>query len=178
MLMATDEEDEIWLEMEYNTTCSTKCSSCGWWAIIKPCSQRSRPIPIKSSRICLCSRRRNAGKSSWNGIKPKVLSREGCLHDLVEAQVERTPEAVAVSFGNQRLTYRELNARANQLARHLQKLGVGPDSLVGLCVERSLEMVVGLLGILKAGGAYVRWTRVIRRNGWPLSWKMRGSPSS
>ena len=53
------------------------------------------------------------------------------------------------------MTYRELNERANQLARHLQRLGVGPDTLVGICVERSLEMVVGLLGILKAGGAYV-----------------------
>ena len=72
-----------------------------------------------------------------------------------EEQVERTPEAVAVIFEDQQLTYRQLNERANQLARHLQRLGVGPDRLVGLCVERSLEMVVGLLGILKAGGAYM-----------------------
>ena len=65
------------------------------------------------------------------------------------------PEAIAVVFGEQQLTYHELNARANQLAHHLINLGVGPDILVGICVERSLEMVVGLLGILKAGGAYV-----------------------
>ncbi|MBP5975680.1 amino acid adenylation domain-containing protein [Brasilonema sp. CT11] len=78
-----------------------------------------------------------------------------CVHQLFEEQVERTPNAVAVVFENQKLTYHELNCRANQLAHYLQSLGVGADVLVGICVERSLEMVVGLLGILKAGGAYV-----------------------
>ncbi|MDZ8064929.1 MAG: amino acid adenylation domain-containing protein [Nostoc sp. DedQUE08] len=78
-----------------------------------------------------------------------------CVHQLFEEQVERTPDAVAVVFENQQLTYHELNCRANQLAHYLQSLGVGADVLVGICVERSLEMVVGLLGILKAGGAYV-----------------------
>ncbi len=78
-----------------------------------------------------------------------------CIHQLFEQQVERTPDAVAVVFAEQHLTYRELNRRANQLARHLQTLGVKTEVLVGICVERSLEMVVGLLGILKAGGAYV-----------------------
>jgi amino acid adenylation domain-containing protein len=74
---------------------------------------------------------------------------------LFEAQAARTPDAVAVVSGDRHLTYQELNRRANQLAHHLQKLGVGPEVLVGVCVERTLEMVVGLLGILKAGGAYV-----------------------
>src|SRR5712691_2458260 len=78
-----------------------------------------------------------------------------CLQQLIEDQVERTPDAVAVVYKDAQLTYRELNARANQLALHLRQLGVGPEVLVGLYVERSLEMVVGLLGILKAGGAYV-----------------------
>ena len=78
-----------------------------------------------------------------------------CIHELFEATVERTPEAVAVVFEGEQLTYRELNARANQLAHYLQERGVGPEVLVGICVERSLEMIVGLLGILKAGGAYV-----------------------
>jgi aspartate racemase len=90
----------------------------------------------------------------WNDTQvdyPKDM----CIHQLFEAQVERTPEAVAVVFESQQLTYRELNRRANQLAHHLRSLGVDPDTLVGICVERSLEMVVGLLGILKAGGAYV-----------------------
>ena len=73
----------------------------------------------------------------------------------MRAQVEKTPDAIALVFEDQQLTYRELNNRANQLAHYLQKLGVGPEVLVGICVERSIEMVVGLLGILKAGGAYV-----------------------
>jgi amino acid adenylation domain-containing protein/non-ribosomal peptide synthase protein (TIGR01720 family) len=90
----------------------------------------------------------------WNETQMDY-PQEVCVHQLFEAQVEQTPEAVAVVFADQQLTYRELNRRANQLAHHLQSLGVEPDNLVGLCVERSLEMVVGLLGILKAGGAYV-----------------------
>ncbi len=81
--------------------------------------------------------------------------RESCLHELFEAQVERSPEAVAVVFEGRRLSYRELNEQANQLAHYLRGQGVRADTLVGLCVERSLEMVVGLLGILKAGGGYV-----------------------
>ncbi len=78
-----------------------------------------------------------------------------CIHRLFETQAEKTPDAVAVVFDEQHLTYRELNQRANQLAHYLQTLGVGKETLVGICVERSLEMIVGLLGILKAGGAYV-----------------------
>ena len=78
-----------------------------------------------------------------------------CIHQLFEEQVERTPNAIAVTFEGQQLTYRELNNRANQLAHYLQQLGVKPNVLVGIYVERSLEMIVGLLGILKAGGAYV-----------------------
>ncbi|BAT56842.1 amino acid adenylation domain-containing protein (plasmid) [Nostoc sp. NIES-3756] len=77
------------------------------------------------------------------------------IHQLFEAQVEKTPDAIAVVFENQQLTYRELNAKANQLAHYLQKLGVQPEVLVGICVERSLEMFIGILGILKAGGVYL-----------------------
>jgi arthrofactin-type cyclic lipopeptide synthetase B len=77
------------------------------------------------------------------------------LHGLFEAQVERTPDALAVKAGDQQLTYRALNERANRLAHHLRQLGVRPDSRVGICVERGLDMVVGLFAILKAGGGYV-----------------------
>ncbi len=77
------------------------------------------------------------------------------FHKQFEAQVEQTPDAIAVVFQDRQLTYRQLNEKANQLAHYLQKLGVKPDILVGICVERSIEMLVGLLGILKAGGAYV-----------------------
>ncbi|MFN6011462.1 MAG: amino acid adenylation domain-containing protein, partial [Microcystis sp.] len=78
-----------------------------------------------------------------------------CIHQLFEEQVKRTPDAVAVVCSQQQLTYNELNCRANQLAHYLRKLGVKPDELVGICLERSLDMIVGLLGILKAGGAYL-----------------------
>ncbi|HVG20945.1 MAG TPA: amino acid adenylation domain-containing protein, partial [Blastocatellia bacterium] len=78
-----------------------------------------------------------------------------CAHELFEAQVTQSPDAVAVVFDGRQLTYGELNARANQLAHYLRGRGVGPEMLVGICMERSLETVVGILGILKAGGAYV-----------------------
>ncbi|MBV9927462.1 MAG: amino acid adenylation domain-containing protein [Acidobacteria bacterium] len=81
--------------------------------------------------------------------------RDLCIHQLFERQVASTPDAVALVYEGEELTYSELDARANRLARHLRALGVGPEILVGVCAERSLEMVVGLLGILKAGGAYV-----------------------
>ncbi len=90
----------------------------------------------------------------WNATQI-VYPEDKCIHQLFEVQVERTPDAVALVYEDLRLTYRELNVRANRLAHHLRQLGVGPEVLVGLCMERSLEMVIGLLGILKAGGAYV-----------------------
>ncbi|WP_257454347.1 non-ribosomal peptide synthetase [Archangium lipolyticum] len=90
----------------------------------------------------------------WNDTRAD-FPRDTSLHALIEAQVARTPEALAVVSGEGRLTYRELDGRANQLARYLRRLGVGPEVRVGVCAERSLEMVVGLLGVLKAGGAYV-----------------------
>ena len=90
----------------------------------------------------------------WNETEV-LLPADQCVHWLFEEQVKRTPDAAAVVFQTQSLTFAELNRRANQLANHLQNLRVGPEVLVGLCVERSLEMVIGLLGVLKAGGAYV-----------------------
>ncbi len=90
----------------------------------------------------------------WNNTQADYPL-DKCIHQLFEEQVERTPDNIAVVFEDQQLNYRELNARANQLAHYLQNLGVGPDVLVGICVERSLEMMVGLLGILKAGGGYL-----------------------
>ncbi|GCE02774.1 non-ribosomal peptide synthetase [Dictyobacter aurantiacus] len=90
----------------------------------------------------------------WNDTEVRYPE-EWCLHQLVEQQAERTPQAIAVHFEEQTLTYQELNQRANQLARHLDSLGIGPDMLVGVCMERSLELVIAILAILKAGGAYV-----------------------
>ncbi|QBL84887.1 amino acid adenylation domain-containing protein [Burkholderia pseudomallei] len=91
---------------------------------------------------------------AWNATE-RDYPIEQCIHQLFEAQVDRKPEAIALTFEGQRLSYAELNARANRLAHYLQARGVGPDRLVALCAERGIEMVVGLLAILKAGGAYV-----------------------
>ena len=89
----------------------------------------------------------------WNDTRDEVPTET--IDELFESQVERTPNVVAVKCGDLQMTYRELNSRANQLAHHLRHLGIGPETRVGICVERSLDMIVGLIGILKAGGAYV-----------------------
>ncbi|BAY29461.1 amino acid adenylation domain-containing protein [Nostoc carneum NIES-2107] len=89
----------------------------------------------------------------WNNTSTEYPQKS--IHQLFAEQVELTPDAVALVFAEQKLTYQELNQKANQLAHYLQSLGVGPEVLVGICVERSLEMIIGLLGILKAGGVYI-----------------------
>lgn len=90
----------------------------------------------------------------WNNTDADYPLAE-CIHQLVESQVDRTPEALALISAGGQMTYAELNRQANQLANHLKKLGVGPDVLVGICLRRSAQMVIGVLAILKAGGAYV-----------------------
>src|SRR5262249_29423135 len=90
----------------------------------------------------------------WNGAECEY-EQGRCIHELFCEQVIRTPTSVAVVYEDQSLSYAELNRKSNQLAWYLREKGVGPDQRVGICVERGIEMVVGLLGILKAGGAYV-----------------------
>jgi amino acid adenylation domain-containing protein len=90
----------------------------------------------------------------WNDTKVNY-PQDLCIHQLIEAQVERTPDAIALVFENIHLTYRELNNKANQLARYLQSLGIKPDVIVAICMKRSLEMVIAIVAILKAGGAYL-----------------------
>ncbi|RPH89909.1 MAG: non-ribosomal peptide synthetase, partial [Chroococcales cyanobacterium metabat2.561] len=89
----------------------------------------------------------------WNQTQKDYLQ-DLCIHQLFEAWVEQTPDAIALIFKGEQLTYRELNSKANQLANYLQTLGVKPETLVGICIEPFLEMIVGILGILKAAGAY------------------------
>ncbi|NJR55459.1 MAG: AMP-binding protein [Acaryochloris sp. CRU_2_0] len=90
----------------------------------------------------------------WNQTQ-RPYRTDSCVHHWVEEQVEKTPDAIAVTFEDQHLTYRSLNAQSNQLAHYLQSLGVGPEVPVGLCVRQSFRMAIGVLAILKAGGAYV-----------------------
>ena len=103
-------------------------------------------IPEEEKRRVLCE---------WNDTGLAAAEPELCLPEMIAAQARQNPDQVALIFEEQQLSYGDLNQRANQLAHYLQSLGVGSEVLVGLCVERSLEMVVGLLGILKAGGVYV-----------------------
>ena len=110
-------------------------------------------VPISRLPLLPDAERQRVMKD-WNDTAV-THPKDATLTSLIEAQVARTPDAVALEFEGSHLTYRELDARANQLAHALRKHGVGPEVRVGLCVERSLEMVVGLLGTLKAGGAYV-----------------------
>ena len=106
------------------------------------------------SALALLTSAEQAQLVAWNDTAA-AYPQERCVHELFEAQADKTPHAIAVEYGAQRLTYAELNQRANRLAHHLRSLGVGPEERVGICLERSIEMVVGLLAILKAGGAYL-----------------------
>ncbi len=114
----------------------------------------AHPTQKLSSLPLLTPEERQLMLLDWNNTTA-AFPQDQCLHELFEAQVKRTPGALAAICEHQTLTYEQLNQQANQLAHYLQRLGVGPEVLVGLCVERSLEMIVGLLGIVKAGGAYV-----------------------
>jgi amino acid adenylation domain-containing protein len=115
-------------------------------------------LETRISELPLLTPAEQAQLAAWNGTA-RVLDFDpaspALLHELIAAQAERTPEAPAVSCRGVSLTYRELMARSSRLARHLRRLGVGPEVRVGLCVERSIDMVVALLGIVQAGGAYV-----------------------
>src|SRR5437867_7220514 len=97
----------------------------------------------------------NSKTAAPNGADRLSCIPEVCFPQLFEAQVERTPDAEAVAYRGHRLTYRDLNRRANRLARHLREFGVGPEKLVAVCMERAPQMMVALLGILKTGAAYL-----------------------
>ncbi|WP_414585411.1 non-ribosomal peptide synthetase [Scytonema sp. PCC 10023] len=124
-------------------------------SIVTDSQQRVSDLPLLSAT------ERQQLLIDWNNTRRDYPHK--CFHQLFEARTEQTPDAIALSacsanalvFENQHLTYHELNIRANQLAHHLQQLGVVPDTLVGICLERSFEMIIGVLGILKAGGAYL-----------------------
>ena len=114
----------------------------------------ARPSQTLAELQLLTPREREQVLVEWNKTT-RDYPQDLCMHEMFEAQVERTPERVAVAYVDEELTYRELNARANKLARYLQTCGVGPETRVGILMERSLEMLVGMLAVLKAGGAYV-----------------------
>ena len=155
-LMVTDGGEEIWFELEYSTDLFDESRMQRMLGHYQRLLEAIVAEPDRSvaELALLTEAERKQILVDWNETSLSV-PHDKLLSDLVEDQARRVPDSVAVVFGGRQLTYRELNERANQLAHHLQKLGVGPDSLVAVCVERSLDMVVGLLGVLKAGGAYV-----------------------
>jgi amino acid adenylation domain-containing protein len=155
-LYVVDSKPELWGWWEYNTDlfdAATIERMVGHFTnllkgVVSQAEKRLSDLPL------LTEPERQKVLVNWNNTATDY-PQDKCIHELFEAQVEETPDAIAVIFETEQLTYQELNARANQLAHYLQKLGVKPEVLVGICVERSLEMVIGLLGILKSGGAYV-----------------------
>jgi amino acid adenylation domain-containing protein len=154
-LFVTDSSDEIWLEAEYNTDLFDDDRIARMFGHYQRLLEAVAADPdhrLAELPLLMESERRQL--SEWNATGATYPS-DMCIHQLFESQVERTPDAVAVVFGESKVTYRELNERSNQLAHHLRKLGVKADMPVGICAERSIEMIVGVLGILKAGGAYV-----------------------
>ncbi len=110
--------------------------------------------PRRVSELPLLTEEEQQLTAEWNATSAEY-PRTRCIHQLFEVQADRTPDAIAVVFGKQQLTYRELNQRSNQIAHYLRKQGVVSETLVGICMERSPELLIGILGILKAGGAYL-----------------------
>ena len=173
-LYMTETEDGLRGSLEYNSDlfdAATMARLAGHWqtlleGIVADPAQRLSALPLLTD----AERQQLLVRVECHPGRPTRVRR--CLHQLFEAQVERTPEAIAVVFEDQTLTYRELNQRANQLAHYLRARGVGPEVLVGICMERSLELMVGLLGILKAGGAYVPLDPAYPRSAWPSCWRI------
>ncbi len=141
---------------EYNTDlfdAATISRMCDHWQVLLEGIVADPACPVSALPLLTELEHRQL-VVEWNDTAASYTA-DRCIHQLFEEQAARTPNATAVVFEDQFLTYAELNRRANQLAQRLIHLGVGPEHLVGLCVERSLEMMVGMLGILKAGGAYI-----------------------
>jgi len=155
-MILDDQEDEIVISATHNPDLldgKIVSMMVAHWQRLLEAAVAHPDQPIASLPLLSESERKQL-VVEWNstGVDyPKDI----CLHELIETQVERSPDATAVIYEDDRLNYRELNVRANQVAHYLKKLGVRPESLVGVCMERSVEMIVGLLGILKAGAAYL-----------------------
>jgi amino acid adenylation domain-containing protein len=156
MIIVDDRGDSISGPITYNPDLfdsATIDRMIGHWQTLLEAAAANANMSISDLRM-LTPQEMNKVLVEWNDTA-KEFHQCACVHQLIEAQAERTPDAVAVIYEEDRLTYRELDRGANQLANYLRGLGIGPDVPVGICLERSTQMMVGLLGIMKAGGAYV-----------------------
>ncbi len=155
-LSLTDTQQGLFTTLEYNTDLfesGTITRMLGHYQVLLEGIVANPEQPISSLPIMTTAERQRI-VGTWNDTQ-SIYAADTCIHQLFEDQAARTPDAVAVVYESTHLTYRELNSRANQLAHYLQTMGIGPEDLVGLCVERSLDMVIGVLGILKTGAAYL-----------------------
>lgn len=156
MFIITDNEDNIGLEIEYNTDLFDSARierMVNHYRTLLAAAVANPHVSIARLPL-LTDAERNQVLVTWNQTQA-VYPNGRCVHELFEAQALQAPDAIATASRETQLTYRQLNERANQLAHHLRELGVEPNTLVGICMDRSPEMIAGLLGILKAGGAYV-----------------------
>jgi len=152
----SEQSDGLSGQLEYNTDlfeAETIRRLLGHWEVLLQGIAADSDRRLSELPLLTAGERRQL-LVEWNATRADY-PRQTCLHELIEAQARRTPEREAVAYEGICLTYSQLNARANQLGHYLQRHGVGPERLVGICMECGLDMVVGLLGVLKAGGAYV-----------------------
>jgi amino acid adenylation domain-containing protein len=154
-LNIVESDDGLLLDCDYNTGLYDEATIARWLthyetllvSFVADADQPVQSLPI------LAPAEKQQILESWNGTDADIPER--CVHELFEAQADRKPNSTAVVYNDQRLTYSELNQKANQLAIHLTKIGAGPETIVGIYMDRSLEMMIGLLGTLKAGAAYL-----------------------
>jgi amino acid adenylation domain-containing protein len=154
-LSLEESSDELYGNIEYNTdlfAAETIRRLAEHYERLVDSLVSDREQPLRQVQLLSASERQQI-LYDWN--QTRTYEQEVCIHELFEKQVRLRPESVAVVYEDEALSYQELEGRANQVAHYLQQRGVGPETIVGVCLERSLEMVVGLLGVLKAGGAYV-----------------------
>ncbi len=142
------------LECNLNQIGEAQLETIGGYFIKTLTAMSTQPFERHESQCLLREQERQTLLVEWNNTATKY-PQERCIHQYFEERAAQTPNAIALVFEGEQLSYQELNCRANALAHYLQHIGVGADVRVALCVERSLEMIVGILGILKAGGAYV-----------------------
>ena len=155
-LSARRQESQVWLEFHFDEGCLARSTVEPWTAHFLTMLTTAAAQPgVQVVRLpMLDESERRRLLVDWNRTATEY-PHDRCIHELFEAQADRTPEAPAVRYQDEGLTYRQLNEQANQLAHYLRSRGVVADSLVGLCVERSASMMIAVLAILKAGGAYV-----------------------
>ncbi|MEG4351414.1 amino acid adenylation domain-containing protein [Microcoleus sp. LAD1_D3] len=153
---ASETKTKLVLECQYNTNlfdAATIRRRMAEFEVLLEGIVANPQCPLKNLPILTAAERQQL-LVEWNNTQTNYPD-SACIHQLFEVQAEQTPDAVAVVFGEQQLTYQQLNCRANQLAHYLQTLGAGPEVLVGICLDRSIEAIVSLLAVLKAGSAYL-----------------------